>query len=172
MQNIISILVFNFLGVPRSFGFSLKFSLGYGQGLPRSGWLGFPLLFPTEISSGFLGDCFMLATPESILIFTISVFGGNLHHPIQRHLSSSTELQIQFSVLNAFFKGTNCLMIWYIFNCVMQCDPPLDVIPQSFIRFLHARQQFCKACGSLACSFKCGDKHSGEILPSVNAAGC
>ena len=71
----------------------------------------------------------MLATSESILIFTISVFGGNLHHPIQRHLSGSTELQIQFSVLNAFFKGTNCLMIWYIFNCVMQCDPPLDVIP-------------------------------------------
>ena len=119
IQHIIFVLVFNFLGVPRSFGFSLKFSPGYGQGLPRSGWLGFPLLFPTGISSGFLGDCFMLATPESILIFTISVLGGNPHHPIQRHVFGSTEFQIQFSVLDAFFEGTDCLVINHILYRVM-----------------------------------------------------
>src|SRR4051812_30711365 len=164
IQNIISILIFNFLGVPRPLGFSLEFSLGYGQGLPRSGWLGLSLLFPTGISSGFLGDCLLLATPEPILIFTISVFGGDLHHPIERHFSGSTELQIQFSVFNAFFKGTNYLMIWHIFNCVMQSDPSLDVIPQSFVRLLHAGPQFCKTCRSLACSFEGCDKHSGEVL--------
>src|SRR4051812_41785613 len=139
IQNIISILIFNFLGVPRPLGFSLEFSLGYGQGLPRSDWLGLPLLFPTGVASGFLGDCLLLAASESVFIFTISVFGGDLHHPIPRHFSGPAELQIQFSVLDAFFKGTNCLVIWYILNCVMQSDPPLDVIPQSFIRFLHAR---------------------------------
>src|SRR3954462_1704081 len=154
IQNIVSVLIFYFLGVPGPLRFPLKFSLGYGQGLPRSGWLVLPLLFPTGIASGFLGDCFLLATPESIFIFTISVFGGNFHHPIQRHFSGPTELQVQLSVLDAFFKGTNCLVIWYILNCVMQGDPPLDVIPQSFTRFLHARPQFCKACRSLACSFK------------------
>ena len=172
IQNIIPILILDFLGLPGALGFSLEVSLGYGQRLPRSGWLGLPLLFPTGVSSGFLGDCLVLATPESIFIFTISVFGGNFHHPIQRHFSGPTELQVQLSVLDAFFKGTNCLVIRYVLNCVMQSDPPLDVIPQNFTRLLHARPQFCKACRSLACSFKCGDKHSGEILPSVNAAGC
>ena len=119
IQNIIPILILDFLGPPGAFGFSLEISLGYGQGLPRSGWLGFPLLFPTGISSGFLGDYFMLATPESILIFTISVFGGNLHHPIQRHISGSTEFQIQFSVLDAFFEGTDCLVVRHILYRVM-----------------------------------------------------
>ena len=172
IQNIISILILDFLGLPGAFGFSLEISLGYGQGLPRGGWLGLPLLLPTGIASGFLGDCFLLATPESIFIFSISVFGGNFHHPIQGHFSGPTELQVQLSVLDAFFKGTNCLVIWYILNCVMQSDPPLDVIPQSFTRLLHTRPQFCKACGSLACSLKGCDKHSGEVLPSVDAARC
>ena len=119
IQNIVSILILDFLGLPGALGFSLEVSLGYGQGLPRSGWLGLPLLFPTGVSSGFLGDCFELAASESIFVFTISVLGGNLHHPIQRHLSSSTELQIQLSVLNAFLEGTNCLMVWHILNRVM-----------------------------------------------------
>ena len=129
IQNIISILILDFLGLPGAFGFSLEISLGYGQGLPRSGWLGLPLLLSTGIASGFLGDCFPLATLESIFIFSVSVFGGNLHHPIQGHFSGPTELQVQLSVLDAFFKGTNCLVIRYVLNCVMKSDPPLDVIP-------------------------------------------
>ena len=129
IQNIISVLILDFLGLPGAFGFSLEISLGCGQGLPRGGWLGLPLLFPTGVPSGFLGDRLVLATPESIFVFTISVFGGNLHHPIQRHLSSATELQIQLSVFNAFLEGTNCLMVWHILNRVMQRDPPLDVFP-------------------------------------------
>ena len=64
VENIISILILDFLGLPGPLGFSLEFSLGYGQGLPRSGWLGLPLLLPTGIASDFLGDCFLLATPE------------------------------------------------------------------------------------------------------------
>src|SRR4051812_5869516 len=92
IQHIISILVFNFLGVPRPFGFPLELSLSYSQGFPRSSWLGFLLLLLIGISSsGFLGDWLEFATPESILIFTISVLAGNLHHPIQRHVSGSIE---------------------------------------------------------------------------------
>ena len=163
-------MILDFLGLPGAFGFSFEISLGCGQGLPRGGWLGLPLLLLTGIASSFLGDCFLLATPESIFIFSVSVLGGNLHHPIHRHLSSSTELQIQLSVFNTFLEGTNCLMAWHILNRVMQRDPPLDVFPQSFIRLLHARPQLCKACRSLACSFKRSDEHSGQIFPSVNAA--
>ena len=77
IQHIISILVFNFLGVPRSFGFPLKLSLSYSQGFPESSWLGFPLLFPTGVPSpGFMSGWLVLATPEPILFFTIGIFGG------------------------------------------------------------------------------------------------
>ena len=92
IQNIISVLILDFLGLPGAFEFSLEISLGCGQGLPRGSWLGLPLLLPTGIASGFLGDCFLLATLESIFIFSVSVFGGNFHHLIQGHFSGPTEL--------------------------------------------------------------------------------
>ena len=66
-----------------------------------------------------MGDCFVLATPESVFFFTIGVLGGNLHHPIQRHISGSTKFQIQFSVLDAFFEGTYCLVVRQILYRVM-----------------------------------------------------
>ena len=51
IQNIISILILDFLGLPGAFGFSLEISLGCGQGLPTGGWLGLPLLLGDLVRS-------------------------------------------------------------------------------------------------------------------------
>ena len=133
------------------------------------GWLDFALLLPTGVpSSGFLSDCFVLATPELVFFFTIGVLGGNLHHRSQSHISCPTEFQIQLLILNAFFEGTNCLVIRHILHCVVQRDPSLDIISQSFIRFLNAALQFCQPCRPFASTFKCSVKYSGKIFPSIN----
>ena len=79
----------------------------------------------------------MLATPESVFLFAIGILGGNLHHSTQGHVTGSTKLQIQLSVLDAFLEGTNFLVIRHILHCMVQCDPSLDIISQGLIRLLH-----------------------------------
>ena len=111
IQHVIPILIFYFLGVSRPFGLPLELSLNHSQGFTRSSWRVLALLFLTGVSSsGFVGDYFVLATPESVFLFAVSVFGGNLHHPSQSHISCPTKFQIQFPIFNAFFEGTNCLV--------------------------------------------------------------
>ena len=138
------LLYLYFLGVPRPLGLPFELSLIQGQGFSTSGWLGFTLLLSTGISaSGVLGDWLALSTAEPIFFFSVSVPSGYFHHPSQRHISRPTKFQDQLSILNAFLEGTNCLMLGHIFHCVMQSGPPLNVISQSLIRFLHAMLQFC-----------------------------
>ena len=120
IQHVISILIFYFLGVPRPFGLPLELSLNHSQGFTQSSWLGLALLFPTGVSSfGFMGDCFVLAAPESLFFFTIGILGGNFHHPSQSHIPCPAEFHIQLSIPDAFLKGTNCLMIRHIFYRVV-----------------------------------------------------
>ena len=112
VHHIITLLIFYLLGVPRSFGLPFEFAPSHGQSLSRSSWLGFSLLLPTGVpSSGFMSSRFVVATPESVLFFTIGIFGGDLHHSTQGHVSGLTKLQTQLSVLNAFLEGTYFLVI-------------------------------------------------------------
>src|SRR4051812_45911751 len=81
IQHIISVLIFYFLRVPWPLGLPLELSLSHDKGFSRSSWLGFALLLPNGVpSSGFMGGCFVFATLEPILLFTIGILGGNLHH--------------------------------------------------------------------------------------------
>ena len=112
IHHIVSILVNHFLRGPRSFGLPFEFSLIQHCCLGRTCYLNLSLLLPIGISSsGVLDDCFVLTTLESVLLFAVSVLGGNLHHPSQGHISCPTELQIELSIANSFLEGTNCFVI-------------------------------------------------------------
>ena len=108
----------------------------------RSCWFSLPLLFPTGVSLFRLARL-VLAASESVFFFAVGVLGSNLHHPTQGHVTGSTKFQAEFSVLDTIFEGAYCLMVRDIFHSVVQSDPPLNILSESLIGFLHA------ACNSV-----------------------
>ena len=169
IHHVVPFFILYLLGVPGSFWFPLKLSLSHGQSLSRSCRFSLPLLFPTGVSF-FRLTRLVLAASESVFFFAVGVLGSNLHHPTQGHVTGSTKFQTQFSVLDAVFEGAYCLMIRDIFHSVVQSDPPLNILSESLISFLHADLQLRQSRWSLASPFKRSDEHSGQIFPSVNAA--
>ena len=169
IHHVVPFFILYLLGVPGSFWFPLKLSLSHGQSLSRSCRFSLPLLFPTGVSF-FRLTRLVLAASESVFFFAVGVLGSNLHHPTQGHVTGSTKFQTQFSVLDAVFEGAYCLMVRDIFHSVVQSDPPLNILSESLIGFLHADLQLCQSRWSLASPFERSDEHSGQIFPSVNAA--
>ena len=92
--------------------FSFELPLIHNCGFSRTHSFSFALMLPTGIySSRVLGNRFVLATAESLFLFAVSIPRGYFHHSGQGHVSSSTELQVELSVLNALLEGTNCLVL-------------------------------------------------------------
>ena len=68
------------------------------------------------------------------------------------------------------FEGANCLVLRHILHSMMKGGPPLDIIPQSFIRFLETVLQLSQTSWSFASALESLDEYPSQLFPTEDTS--